>query len=423
MFFGCFRRQSPGLTDVEQAGLAQLTGTNHFTQAESRKVEKFLTNVLHTGDFNSRLSQQSSNGEISRDVLKKMRQFSYKASVALRTEEVATRALANLQARIRNKDALIETKLTRKQVKTLEGLAKMKGLLRELEQRGVDFQLHPDLARVAEVVRKASEWNDDFLRELERVSPQNSGDIIGYTIENDRSYLGKAMCWIIRFWHIHVLGARVTHLALGIRAKDGTNKESHMWGSPRSLHGQIRRTVGSYYNNTYRMRFENIIPAKYHNSIKENYGHLYPPEYTWEQIAQDLYHKQIHNWHDTNQELLSGLTNPAGKRLLCAVVVNALSPFSRPWRERMRFQSDWIKSGSEVSCGEFVIKASLNSLDLLGKQLSQDLDVAEEEIVKPPIRSHRRIKRYSPAKLVARGIETGGFALVPPSSFLTDLVA
>ena len=95
-------------------------------------------------------------------------------------------------------------------------------------------------------------------------------------------------------------------------------------------------------------------------------------------------------WHEGKEEFFKSLKNTETYRVLVALVINTLSPFAKPWRERMLFQADALKPANQVACSEFVgkrtstidfdgwlrffctsVKAALQSADLLGFEKAQ----------------------------------------------------
>jgi hypothetical protein len=123
----------------------------------------------------------------------------------------------------------------------------------------------------------------------------------------------------------------------------------------------------------------------------------------------------VEEWHTGKDDWFKQLKNTESYRVLVALVLNTLSIYQRPWRERMLFKDDWIKRGTQVSCSEFVVKASLQSANVLGKRLSAKCGVPEAEIVNPRFNPRRRLARYSPGMLVHR-VLTKGFCRELPTS-------
>lgn len=74
----------------------------------------------------------------------------------------------------------------------------------------------------------------------------------------------------------------------------------------------------------------------------------------------------VEDWHRGKDDWFRKLKNTETYRVLVALVINTLSPFAKPWRERMLFKDDLMKPGNQVACSEFVVKAALQSADLLG---------------------------------------------------------
>lgn len=61
-------------------------------------------------------------------------------------------------------------------------------------------------------------------------------------------------------------------------------------------------------------------------------------------------------WHEGKEEFFKSLKNTETYRVLVALVINTLSPFAKPWRERMLFKADALKPANQVACSEFVGK-------------------------------------------------------------------
>lgn len=132
-----------------------------------------------------------------------------------------------------------------------------------------------------------------------------------------------------------------------------------------------------------------------------------------------------------NADFLKTLRNDAAYRVLVALIVNVVSPFQRPWRERAQFRADLFKKANQVACSEFVVKAALQCADALGRALAQQLiasgvdptvDPSGVTIVTPGIDPRRRTARYSPGMLVHRVLKLGLGRELPGSPLFAALV-
>jgi hypothetical protein len=130
-----------------------------------------------------------------------------------------------------------------------------------------------------------------------------------------------------------------------------------------------------------------------------------------------LYREAVVQWHRDNDAFLKTLRNDAIYRILVAVMLNVISPFQRPWRERAAFKADLFKVSkffkmirtcrkkrksknnnkkertsnrisktflnqerNQVACSEFVIKAAFQCADLLGRNMARKLIESKVEV-------------------------------------------
>ena len=201
-----------------------------------------------------------------------------------------------------------------------------------------------------------------------------------------------------------------------------------MWGTP-SLYNKTKLTVGSFGNKFYRANAELFVDKvssllcrffsfcflvcvaqKYASVIEEKMG---LQRGQWKEGVEREMQLSVEEWHRGKDEWFRTLKNTETYRVLVALVINTLSPWSKPWRERMQFRDDWLKPANQVACSEFVVKAALQSAHVLGsgqlivqlfgcvesfhsrrKRLSAKTGIPEEEIVNPRINPRRRLARY-----------------------------
>ena len=276
------------------------------------------------------------------------------------------------------------------------------------------------------------------------VSLPRSGDMLSFTLDNDRYIQGKLRPRIVRWLYQLVLGGDSSHLALvlckkkeggGVSAAaaaaaaaatdddDDDEKQvphvSHMWGAPESLYSCQPFSIGSYGNKLYRVRPEAWVTESYHDRITSAYG------MPWKDAVEQDFRAVVEQWHENVIQTgrLFSLHNDAPYRILLALVFNLFSPFACPWRKRALFAADWIKDEDQVACSEFVMKAELQMADLLGQRLAKRLsakdskvDLSGGEIVDPHINAHRRLHRYGPGQVIYRGLKTGLLVEYTPSA-------
>lgn len=98
-----------------------------------------------------------------------------------------------------------------------------------------------------------------------------SGDLIAYTLENDRYIIGALRPKLVQWFYTFLLGSDATHMSLAVRAKDGSVCESHMWGVP-SVYNRTKLTVGSFGNKFYRAKAELFVDKKHASAIETSFG-------------------------------------------------------------------------------------------------------------------------------------------------------
>lgn len=88
--------------------------------------------------------------------------------------------------------------------------------------------------------------------------------------------------------------------------------------------------------------------------------------------------------------LMDGPQNDAQYRILVALVINTVSLRARPWRERAAFAADAFKTHNQVACSEFVIKASMQAADRLGRAIARKLIETGVDTSVPPSEWRKR---------------------------------
>jgi hypothetical protein len=244
-----------------------------------------------------------------------------------------------------------------------------------------------------------------------------TGDVIAYTLENDRYIMGSARpSWLQQMYRW--TGASATHMAIqviftqGFRVSWHTkpdkldqlgDKVSHMWGAPESVYTQVcllvwklptpsdligtspqtPNSIGLYGNTFYRPEPSAWIDGSlWGDKIVKAYG--VAPGMSWEDVVMQHFREAVRLWHEQNAEFLSTLKNDAAYRILVAVMFNTISLRERPWRDRAQFQADCFKSRNQVACSEFVIKVAMQCADLLGRSIAARLIASGVDVTVDP---------------------------------------
>lgn len=171
-------------------------------------------------------------------------------------------------------------KIRREDLRQIESFAKSSDILDLLRRIPENSSRHLD--RFRSVVRRCRAWQESVLAALSKETPLRSGDLIAYTLENDRYIIGSLRPKLVQMFYQFLLGSDATHMSLAVREKDGSFSESHMWGVP-SLYNRTRLTVGSYGNKFYRAKADLFVDKKFASAIEKAFG-AKPGE--WKQVVE-----------------------------------------------------------------------------------------------------------------------------------------
>jgi hypothetical protein len=146
--------------------------------------------------------------------------------------------------------------ITREDLRLLESIAKSGDIVALLE--GVPGEKAETFRTL---VQRCKKWQEAVLKELVETFDPQSGDLVAFTLENDRYIIGAKRPRIVAWFYQFVLGSDATHMAILVKDAKGVVTESHMWGTP-SVYNRTRLTVGSFGNRFYRANAEMFVDKK-----------------------------------------------------------------------------------------------------------------------------------------------------------------
>jgi hypothetical protein len=401
------RHAGKGLSPHEAAGAASLEEALRTSAAEHlRPGATFLAAAFGNKGFSYRARRN--HKEVSEFAFKTSQYKTFKAALPV--------AIANWKQYSQN-GALPAgaRKTTREELRVIEStlrlgpyVARVVEVYRNAGQAGL---LQPQLLELNDLLQEGKQWAATLLPALVAASGLQTGDVVAYSLEQDRYYLGfRRSAWLQSLVAL-AYGAPISHVGLVLH-EQGTLAETHMWGSPISKHTVVSFSIGTFGNEFFTPVFNNKIDLRYAPAIAA----AYPQHSSYLAAIEAVYKEAFVDWHRINKAFLETVRNDASYRMLVALVINSFSLRELSWRERCQFRPDWIKPANQMSCSEFAIKAWLQVLDLTGRKLAEALHARDPSVpldgttVIPHrlFSLRRRFNRYSPGQLVYRAERMGG---------------
>lgn len=403
-----------------------------LTQTERCVLGTFVGQVWGSREFSARL------GESGRRLHKSLSEFVFKTRNLNDLPASLTKCTVNWQ-RYRDEETApaAENRTTREELRYLESILRLwEPVVRLLDalfpgartqDEGLPsasdrlFDVYTKLVELHTQLATGMQWKEEVMARLTAEANLGTGDLVAYTIENHRYYHGVARNYMTQAMFSTWFGFPVEHVALAVKNQEGHLFESHMWGSPLSKHTITPFTLGTFGNGLYRFKAEMLVTDSFHAAV---HG-LFPEQPTAADAIRYAFHLAHHQWLAHHTDFLAETRNDPGWRVLVALMLNTGTFWPSSWRKRAEFGAgDFLKSSTQMSCSEFVVRSWLQTLDLCGQRLAASLvdqfpDVALDGttiIRNNLISKFRRVFRYSPGQLVYRIVQRDfADAVEPPT--------
>ncbi len=164
--------------------------------------------------------------------------------------------IAELAWKAMQQNEPVPSRIRREDLRVIESFAKSIDILDLFGH--IDPGASKLLDRFRETVKKCRSWQESVLKALNAETQIRSGDLIAYTLENDRYIIGSLRPKFVQWFYQFALGSDATHMSLAVRGDDGAIYESHMWGVP-SVYNRTKLTVGSFGNKVYRAKADLFV--------------------------------------------------------------------------------------------------------------------------------------------------------------------
>lgn len=362
--------------------LTQLDGPNQtpLDEMELKRLRRFLEAAAANPEMNRRLIRYADSQQhltISKQAIELTLDLSHKMSLEGEYLHVMRKVDALRVKILAHQPTLHEERLSLKEVKKVESLARLHEKFNQLTAVGVPIQ-HLLVAEAA----RADRFVRDILERSELESPHQSGTFIFYDYPNAREYHNWPGGPIRKFIYHHFLPWPLMHSALAI-SHEGQNWVSHMYHGER--HAMHRRSIGEYTFKTFEIDFNKVISDAGKQILADRLG------LNWEREVQRIYGEITHEIH-TNKELLAQFQNSSARRILASVspgfgLLDNHALEDRPLSKRQ-------------ICSAFVLNTSLQAFVRLEERLKERCNAngaavpADFSFVKLPMFSRNRLLDY-----------------------------
>jgi hypothetical protein len=404
---------------------AEWKGINQICSPSERKWKKaidtnFFRSIAGNRAFNAKMSALI---HLTRDypllgtmeTLEALRAYSHKTELNnfVTMIQAADKAMQLSVILDMQQEPAEEEKLTIREVRALESLAKMNPFLNRFKEIS---EKNTRLSQLIDKSKMANQFISTITEKAEKEAPCKPGTFILYDMETDYALRGQRVSWLQRFIFNRLLGTNISHISVGYKDYNGKSIEAHMWGSPVSKFAQGSRSLGNYCFRTFTLDPKTLVDASDHKIMKDFYGD------NWGDEVASEYKRIVRKYFDTdrNPDLLR-LRNPSIRRLLAAIGFR-YSLFQRSWEERAQFPEH-----KQVICSEFAVLSSLQCLDKLNQRIKKywvnaGNDEAAAPKLNPPVRENRRLNRVVPHEVLQRSIATGTGKIVDQAPIIRKVV-
>ena len=377
-------REDSTLSMAERQGIMLLAQKKYQRSSDNQeRVDWFLGHAWGNRRINQLVKEDDS---LPQDVIKHLSALTYKTQHIKKWENLADKLSINFQRYINQRPIPQEERVSLSELRNVEKLA---GLTKNLEfflKEIKEADKRELYEKALKVSQRAQELLNGIQKQLEVESKGKSGDLNVYDMLNDYAYWGRSYdrptrC-VASFYRTNIM-----HVSIGIQAVNGgkiQQMESHMWGSPQSLHNLHRRPIGSHVFKQYRIDVAKLVNEKYFSVLEKRLGAL------WREDVQLLFHEVCREFH-FDKKRFTHLHNPSINRLPAIIgPKNGLSLQSLIEKAQFR------ESGHTV-CSEFVIKSTVQCLYILKDVLCTQLNLnAAKDLLKMPVNSMRCLERMLP---------------------------
>lgn len=365
---------------------------------------EFLSSIEGNSKFNANISKliKKTKGFTlhefgSSPILQEVQTYSYKTGMKAEMIEAAEKAQNAFELFQSGLEVPQELKLTLKDVRTLDSLAKMKPILDKWKEYQKDHIHSFGHLHVKAII--ANHIIDSLVSQAEEEKPLQ-GAFILYDMDTDYGLRGKRVSAIQRFIFNRLLGTNISHISVGYQNDNDQHMEAHMWGSPVSKYSQSRRNLGNHCFQTFRLDPERLVEGDDQTKMEELFGDK------WVNRLLNMYNDIAQEYYDPEKNArLTQLRNPSIRRLVAAIGFR-FSPFKSrlTWEQRAEFPRN-----NEVICSEFAVLSSLQCLAKLNDEIQKQwvarggIEDASPKL-NPPVRENRRLNRVVPHEILQRSM-------------------
>jgi len=313
---------------------------------DSKRLRRFLDEAQGNLELNRRLIRyaDSQHLTISKQALELVLDLTYKIGQAGEYFTVMAK-VDTLRARLlANQGTTPEERLSLKEVKKVESLARLHEKFDQLAAIGAPSQ-HP----LVETAARSDQFVRNVLERAEHDQPHKSGSAIFYDYPNADVYLNWPGGAFRKFLY-RLLPWPLIHTGLAVRHQD-QNWISHMYHGHHAMH---RRSIGDYAFKTFEFDFTKAISPVGSRILAERLGR------DWHLEVERIYGEITHNIH-TNKELLAQFHNPPIKQVLAAMSIG-FGLFDNHAMEHRPLNKQQI-------CSSFVLNTALAAIVRLEERL------------------------------------------------------
>lgn len=355
---------------------------------DSKRLRRFLDGAQGNLELNRRLIKYADSQQliIYKEAVELILDLSYKIGQSGEYSKVMEKVRIIEQRILANQPTTQEERLSLKEVKKVESLARLHEKFVQLQRIGTPIHLP-----LVETAVRADQFMRTVLERAELEQPTKSGSAVFYDDPNAVEYLNWPGGVLRRFLY-RLLKWPFVHTALAVRHQ-GQNWLSHMYHGHHVMH---RRSIGDYAFKTFELDFSKCITEEGKKILAERLG----PD--WEQQVERIYGEITHIIH-TNKETLAQFHNPPIKRVLAAMSIG-YGLFDNHAMEHRSLSKQQI-------CSSFVLNTALAAIVRLEERLlercngMQDFPdlLADFRFTNLPIPKNRILDFVLPTQL-AKGI-------------------
>lgn len=368
---------------------------------EEKRLKRFLEQAAGNRDLNRRLIRyaDAQHLTISKQALELALDVSYKMAEGAGYHTVMRKVDALSGRLAAGQPTAAAERLSLKEIKKVESLARLHEKFAQLEQIG-----SPMRGRMIELAAQADRFVRHVLENAERERPTRSGSAMFYDYPNSAPYLNWPGGPIRHVIYKYMMPWPLVHASLAIR-HEGQNYVSHMY---HGHHAFMRRSIGDYAFKTFEVDFTKVISDQGQRILRERIGE------GWEREVETVYEEISHEIH-TNKELLGQFHNPPIRQILAAVSIG-YGLFDNHAMEHRPLSKQQI-------CSSFVLNTGLAAMVRLEERLKERCNQfnggmeplpVNFRFISLPIRRHRLLDFVMPHQLARRSLPLAREVDAPP---------